>query len=94
MLARINDEEMLVCGTNAYNPLCRRYGRNVSQTDLIPSVVCSIIFRDQWEIIVFTSVSRLQASGVEVLREFSGKGLSPYDPNHNSTAVFSGTLEL
>lgn len=57
VLARINDEEMLVCGTNAYNPLCRRYGRN--------------------------------ASGVEVLREFSGKGLSPYDPNHNSTAVFS-----
>ncbi|XP_046455892.1 semaphorin-1A-like isoform X3 [Daphnia pulex] len=57
VLARINDEEMLVCGTNAYNPLCRRYGRN--------------------------------GSGVEVLREFSGKGLSPYDPNHNSTAVFS-----
>lgn len=41
VLARINDEEMLVCGTNAYNPLCHRYGRNVSHilriTDLIRS---------------------------------------------------------
>lgn len=57
VLARISDEEMLVCGTNAFNPLCRRYGQN--------------------------------GTSYEVMKEFSGKGLSPYDPNHNSTAVFS-----
>lgn len=29
VLAHVKDGEMLVCGTNAFNPLCRRYGRNV-----------------------------------------------------------------
>jgi len=57
VLARVNDEEMLVCGTNAYNPSCRRYVTN--------------------------------GSVQEVRSEVSGKGMSPYDPNHNSTAVFS-----
>jgi len=57
VLARVNDQEMLVCGTNAYNPLCRRYVNN--------------------------------GTGLEVRREFSGKGMSPFDPNHNSTAVYS-----
>ena len=27
-----------------------------------------------------------------VEREFSGKGLCPYDPRHNSTALYSGKL--
>ncbi len=57
VLARVGDNEMLVCGTNAYKPLCRRYGQN--------------------------------GMAYEVVKEFSGKGLSPYDPNHNSTAVFT-----
>lgn len=30
-----------------------------------------------------------QGEGLEVRKEFSGKGLSPYDPNHNSTAVYA-----
>lgn len=29
VLAHTKEGEMLVCGTNAFNPLCRRYGRNV-----------------------------------------------------------------
>jgi len=57
VLARVNDGEMLICGTNAYNPLCRRYVTN--------------------------------GTGLQVSREYSGKGMSPYDPNHNSTAVFT-----
>ena len=36
----------------------------------------------------------LQASGVEVVKEFSGKGLSPYSPNHNSTALFLGKIMM
>ena len=31
----INEEEVVVCGTNAYSPLCPRHGRNVSQPSLI-----------------------------------------------------------
>ena len=57
VLARVSDEEMLICGTNAYNPLCRRYVTN--------------------------------GTVLQVQREYSGKGMSPYNPNHNSTAVFS-----
>ena len=52
-------KRLLVCGTNAYNPLCRQYEHN--ETD---------------------------SSYVE---QFSGKGFCPYDPRHNSTALYTGT---
>ncbi|XP_026319778.1 semaphorin-1A-like [Hyposmocoma kahamanoa] len=48
---------ILVCGTNAYKPLCRRYSRPQPKTHL---------------------------------EEFDGTGHCPYDPTHNSTAVFVG----
>lgn len=59
VLAKADEDELLVCGTNAYNPRCRNYARRNNQT-------------------VY-----------EVTREFSGKGYCPYDPRHNSTAIYA-----
>ena len=33
---------------------------------------------------------RYYSNGVTVDEEFSGKGFCPYDPRHNSTAIFTG----
>ncbi|CAB3240755.1 unnamed protein product [Arctia plantaginis] len=46
---------LLVCGTNAFKPLCRRYARHPANHHL---------------------------------EEFDGSGRCPYDPQHNSTAIF------
>merc|ERR1719323_1345166 len=59
VLAKADEDELLVCGTNAYNPRCRNYAKRNNQT-------------------VY-----------EVTREFSGKGYCPYDPRHNSTAIYA-----
>lgn len=50
---------LLVCGTNAFKPMCRRYNRHMPNHHL---------------------------------EEFDGTGRCPYSPQHNSTAIFTGTL--
>lgn len=47
----------LICGTNAYNPMCREF--------------------------------RLANGRLEQDKEISGRGLCPFDPAHNSTAVYA-----
>ncbi|XP_042210654.1 semaphorin-1A-like isoform X2 [Homarus americanus] len=47
----------LICGTNAYNPMCRDF--------------------------------TLSGGVLEREREYPGRGLCPFDPSHNSTAVFA-----
>lgn len=48
---------LLVCGTNAFKPMCRRYARHPPNHHL---------------------------------DEFDGTGRCPYNPQHNSTAIFTG----
>ncbi|XP_059474068.1 semaphorin-1A-like isoform X2 [Neocloeon triangulifer] len=57
ILAKIDERRLLICGTNAYKPLCRNY--------------------------------RLQDGDYVVEKEYDGKGLCPFDPDHNSTGVYS-----
>lgn len=64
VLAKTEDGRLLVCGTNAYSPLCRYY--SIGDED----------------------------DGVAVDEEFSGKGFCPYDPRHNSTAIYTGTRHI
>lgn len=52
---------LLVCGTNAFKPLCRRYASH---------------------------------STSHHLEEFDGSGRCPYDPQHNSTAIYAGKYIL
>ncbi|XP_021002265.1 semaphorin-1A isoform X3 [Parasteatoda tepidariorum] len=56
VLARKSEDTILVCGTNAFKPLCRHY---------------------------------LQDADYTMVKEASGEGLCPYDPTHNSTAIFA-----
>ncbi|GBL76746.1 Semaphorin-1A [Araneus ventricosus] len=56
VLARKSEDTLLVCGTNAFKPICRHY---------------------------------LQDADYTIVKEASGEGLCPYDPNHNSTAIFA-----
>ncbi|XP_021930955.1 semaphorin-1A isoform X2 [Zootermopsis nevadensis] len=57
VLAKIAENRVLICGTNAYKPLCRHYH-----------------FKD---------------GDYAMEKEYEGRGLCPYDPDHNSTAVYS-----
>ncbi|XKL63079.1 hypothetical protein PGB90_005443 [Kerria lacca] len=57
--AKINDDVLYVCGTNAYKPLCQKY--NTSQNEPIV-----------------------------IKHNIEGNGKCPFDPTHNSTAIFSG----
>ncbi|GIY90834.1 hypothetical protein CEXT_441672 [Caerostris extrusa] len=56
VLTRKSEDTLLVCGTNAFKPICRHY---------------------------------LQDADYTIVKELSGEGLCPYDPTHNSTAVFA-----
>ncbi|XP_069678508.1 semaphorin-1A isoform X6 [Periplaneta americana] len=57
VLAKIAENKVLICGTNAYKPFCRHY--HLKDGDYIME------------------------------KEYEGRGLCPYDPDHNSTAVYS-----
>lgn len=57
VLAKIDDDRVLICGTNAYKPLCRHYA--------------------------------LKDGDYVVEKEYEGRGLCPFDPDHNSTAIYS-----
>lgn len=55
--AKIDEDKLLICGTNAYKPLCRHYKFNDGKN--------------------------------MVEKEMEGQGWCPYDPNHNSSAVYT-----
>lgn len=57
VLAKISEDTILVCGTNAFKPLCRHYKQGTTD--------------------------------YKKIKENSGEGLCPYDPSHNSTAIFA-----
>ncbi|XP_067003213.2 semaphorin-1A isoform X3 [Anabrus simplex] len=60
VLAKIADNRLLICGTNAYKPLCRHY--HYKDGDYL------------------------------VEKEYEGPGRCPFDPDHNSTAVYSESM--
>ena len=73
VLAQTDPHNLLVCGTNSFNPKCRTYstidGKDVSDT-------------------------AGDDGSFKMQHEFSGRGFCPYDPKHNSTAIFTGETEM
>uniref|UniRef100_A0A914RY84 Sema domain-containing protein n=1 Tax=Parascaris equorum TaxID=6256 RepID=A0A914RY84_PAREQ len=61
VLAKDAASEVLVCGTNAFQPMCRQYDRE-------------------------------KYGEYRQILEFSGLGISPYDPSHNSTFLRDGDV--
>jgi semaphorin 6 len=75
VLAQTDPSNLLVCGTNSFNPRCRTY------SNLRPAGNSSKDEEDEDN----------DGTRFTVRHDFSGKGFCPYDPKHNSTAIFSGT---
>ena len=71
VLAQTDPHNLLVCGTNSFNPKCRTY---------------STIGGNSKEV----AAAETEDSSFKMQHEFSGRGFCPYDPKHNSTAIFTG----
>ncbi|KAL1114872.1 hypothetical protein AAG570_007696, partial [Ranatra chinensis] len=56
ILAKTEQGDLIVCGTNSFKPICREYG--------------------------------ISAGAYTFMKENSGLAVCPYDPRHNSTAVY------
>ena len=75
---------MLVCGTNSYKPMCRTYtSLPLTKPTRAPSKVTRSAPAEMDEMHFF----RMQ-------HEFSGLGICPHDPRHNSTAIFAGKISV
>uniref|UniRef100_A0A8R1XR35 Sema domain-containing protein n=1 Tax=Onchocerca volvulus TaxID=6282 RepID=A0A8R1XR35_ONCVO len=61
ILAKGDDQSILICGTNSFQPMCRKYERE-------------------------------KYGEYRQSLEFSGLGIAPYDPNHNSTFLRDSDL--
>ena len=86
VLAQTDTKHLLVCGTNSYKPKCRTY------TTLKPKTAATKVnpgskvakaslgpVEDQEELPYF-----------QMKHEYSGLGICPHDPRHNSTAIYAG----
>lgn len=102
--AKINNDVLYVCGTNAYKPLCQKY--NVSQVSVIVNrgrkMEAKITTHNLLEFLLlnfrhfFSFCERnqiilvfLQDEPVAIETNIQGIGKCPFDPTHNSTAIFS-----
>lgn len=121
VFARIDDNKIMVCGTNSYKPLCRRYKNGPSNTlssssheddtfeiDTQSTTSDSIIAAESSAVAAASSTesdsssasASASASSVknlsgefELIEEFDGQGRCPYNPTHNSSYIFTGTIE-
>ena len=88
-MAQTDTKHLLVCGTNSYKPMCRTY----TSLPLTPP-------KQQPKLPVVTKkVTRSaddedEAPFFRMQHEFSGLGICPHDPRHNSTAIFAGRADF
>lgn len=108
VFARIDENKIMVCGTNSYKPLCRRY-KNGLGISLVPSASPE---DDSIETDVSTTSENISAALsssteneansskgsseeiFEMIEEFDGQGRCPYNPTHNSSYIFTGEKKL
>jgi hypothetical protein len=94
----------LVCGTNSFNPRCRTYtSKKINkQTENLTSKTETTKTESSKGSKTTELKSNLgynsepqeseEDGKFRMNHEFSGKGSCPHDPQHNSTAIFTGTL--
>lgn len=71
--ARLNDGQVLLCGTNSYKPRCRHYAPADQTADAVDA----------------SNASGGNSMRYEITRDVEAQGLCPYSPIHNSTYVFA-----
>lgn len=77
--AKVSDSKIMICGTNSYKPLCRNYNKPAA---VFSSTSSAVSTEDDIE------------TGLELVNEIEAQGRCPYNPTHNSTYVFTGSLKL
>lgn len=105
VFARIDDHKVMVCGTNSYKPLCRRYKNGqgnllVSSSNEEESVESDSLSTTSESIIALSSSTEVDSSisknssgeTFELIEEFDGQGRCPYNPTHNSSYIFTGSV--
>lgn len=107
VFARVDENKIIVCGTNSFKPMCRKY-KNGQGITLVPSTSHE---DDSAETDLSTTSENTSAalssstemdvnlskgsSGetFEMIEEFDGQGRCPYNPTHNSSYIFTGNDE-
>lgn len=77
VFARISEEEIMLCGTNSFKPLCRYYTKTTGKTDDEENPDKSPLESD--DVLLMTN-------------EVEAQGRCPYTPSHNSTYLFASKL--
>ncbi len=83
-----------MCGTNAYNPRCRKYtsgGEKEVRKKVILGANMVNIIKSNFQVSLDEEGQDGIADGDKVDEEFSGRGFCPYDPRHNSTSLYTGS---
>lgn len=75
VFGRISATEFMMCGTNSYKPLCRKY---VAREDVMDEGSGS------------NEINPVPARILEVGPDIEAQGQCPYSPQHNSSYVFAG----
>lgn len=103
VFARIDEHKIMVCGTNSYKPLCRRYkngnGAATSSSSSYEEESAELDLSTTSQNIVAlststetdaSSVAKIASGEFELIEEFDGQGRCPYNPTHNSSYIFTG----
>lgn len=85
--ARISDNQIMVCGTNSYKPLCRYY-----QTTVVSPTTNThlLVENDADSSSSENNVNQSLHNNLEMINEIEAQGRCPYNPAHNSTYIFTG----
>lgn len=106
VFSRIDENKVMVCGTNSYKPLCRRYknGQGNSLTSAShedeSAELDSQSTTSESVAVALSSSTETDASlsktssgeTFDLIEEFDGQGRCPYNPTHNSSYIFTGKL--
>ena len=102
VLAQPDPSNLLVCGTNSFNPKCRTYttekespkSEHVKGKDESKENITNSSEKEEPSFSTGlnddSQTSEQHEGKFRINHEFPGKGSCPHDPRHNSTAIFTG----
>ena len=98
VLAATDTSSLLVCGTNSFKPKCRTYTTIREETPKIENKNQKSQNKSRQNATITAKTTTAQPTLIDdgILRlkhEFSGTGICPLDPRHNSTAIFTGKFK-
>ena len=90
-MAQTDTENLLVCGTNSYKPKCRTYTTTLPEIDASKAATKAATLAAAAKVVKVSEEEDEEGGPFfRMKQEFSGTGICPHDPRHNSTAIFAG----